>query len=83
MHGGDGAPPPGAAGAQTPAALASPCTDNPEEREEIMKERGREREMKIMIIIVMIAVILVKCNDSVAFTPGALDTIQPTPFILM
>lgn len=40
--------------------------------------------MKIMIIIVMIAVILVKSyNDSVAFTPGALDTIQPTPFILM
>lgn len=83
MHGGDGAPPPGAAGAQTPAALPSPCTDNPEEREEIMKERGRESEMKIMIIIVMIAVILVKYNDSVAFTPGALDTIQPTPFILM
>lgn len=37
-QGGDGAPPPGAAGARLPAALPSPCQDSPDERGEIMTE---------------------------------------------
>lgn len=74
MHGGDGAPPPGAAVAQPPAALPSPHTDKPKEHEEIIKERLRWL-MKIMIIMAMITVLLVKpYNDSIVFTHGFLDT---------
>lgn len=73
-HGGDGAPPPGAAGTQPPAALPSPCTQ-PEENEEIMKERDLWCLMKIMIIMAMIIVLLVQSyNDCVDFTHGFLDT---------
>lgn len=54
-----------------------PCTHNPEEHEEMKKERDSRCLVKIMIIMAVITAILVKSyDDSGAFTHGFLDTMR-------